>query len=51
MMYFLLTMDRTKGAHYGHADDAASDYYGDDNKCHDALRVIDCASTIGDYSL
>ncbi len=26
-MYFLLTMDGTKGAHYGHADDAASDDY------------------------
>jgi len=28
MMYFLLTMDVTNGAHHGHADGGACDDYG-----------------------
>jgi hypothetical protein len=38
MMYFLLTMNGTNGAHHGHADNAASDDYCYDDKAHGALR-------------
>jgi len=32
-------MKMTKKAHYGHADDAACYYYGENDKAHGALRV------------